>query len=140
MNMRDLPDWSENRLCMRMVSQAIIDAKDAVKLSDEAKMHSSLRCLRNVGVWTTTLRQSQAQDSCHTFSCWHTNMFTHCTRRRMMSNVSTLSKFDVSAQVEKGYSIISHGHGLGLTSRRSILLLRSRSISSVTIRTTCLYA
>ena len=38
MNMRDLPDWSEETdSTMRMVSQAIIDAKDAVKLSDEAK-------------------------------------------------------------------------------------------------------
>ena len=38
MNVRDLPDWSEETdSTMRMVSQAIIDAKDAVKLSDEAK-------------------------------------------------------------------------------------------------------
>ena len=37
-----------------------------------------------------------------------------------MSNVwSTLSKFDVSAQVEKkGRLTISHGHGLGLTSKK----------------------
>ena len=38
MNMRDLPDWSEEvDATYRMVSKAIIDAKESVALSDEAK-------------------------------------------------------------------------------------------------------
>ena len=83
MNMRDLPDWSEEvDATYRMVSKAIIDAKESVALSDEAKKAFKSRMPREMPAYGLRAywQPQRPQDSCHTFSCWHTDMYTHCTK------------------------------------------------------------
>ena len=56
MNMRDLPDWSDevDHLFVWFQAQHIMDAKSAVMLVMKPSLCSNQECLRNAGVWITT--------------------------------------------------------------------------------------